>query len=88
MYMCIGGENDGTLISYLEPTIILPLCESLNEIMCSDYTSPQSPVALQVENYRLETFSNNFGERKYFYIISYLSNEDVLEEVRQRWEKI
>lgn len=88
MYMCIGGENDGTLISYLEPTIRLPLCENLNKTMCLDHTPPQSTVVLQVERYRLETFSNRFGERKYFYIISYLSNEEALEEVRRRWEKI
>ncbi|MEB3754700.1 hypothetical protein [Acinetobacter sp. MD2(2019)] len=81
--MCIGGEHDGYLISYLEHEIRLPIHQDPYENLNLDST----PVYEPIEKYRLEQFRFN-GEKKYFYIYSKFSNEEVLKDIQKRWHQM
>lgn len=87
MIMCIGGKNDGTLISYIDSYISIPVLEPLPKKLCLDPRPPTSPVICNDERYRLEKFRFN-NESKFVYIFSKLTNEEVLNEVKKRWHQM
>lgn len=82
MIMCIGGQNDGVLISFLDAFISIPVLEPLPKKLCFDPTPQTSPVIYNAERYRLEKFRFN-GESKFVYVFSKLTNEEVLEEINK-----
>ncbi len=85
--MCVGGINDGTLISYMDSYISIPIPEPMPEKMNLDPSPPISPVIRNDERYRLEKFRFN-GESKYVYVFSQFTNEEVLEEIEKRWQQM
>ncbi|MFT0694164.1 hypothetical protein ACDX34_08530 [Acinetobacter bereziniae] len=87
MIMCIGGKNDGKLISYMDSYISIPIPEPMPEKMNLDPSPPISPVISNDERYRLEKFRFN-NESKFVYIFSKLTNEEVLDEVQKRWHQM
>ncbi|MBJ9954430.1 hypothetical protein I5735_15470 [Acinetobacter baumannii] len=87
MIMCIGGINDGTLISYIDSNISIPVQNAMPEKMNFDPNPFISPVIYPAESYRLEKFRFN-NEYKFVYIFSKLTNEEVLDEVQKRWHQM
>lgn len=88
MIMCIGGKNDGSLISYIEPFIYIPVLEqSTSKAPNFDPRPPSLPSVLKEERYRLEKFTWN-GETKYAYVFSNITNEQAAEEIPKRWHQM
>lgn len=87
MIMCTGGKNDGTLISYIDSYILIPVLEPMPRKICIDPRPEISPVINNVERYRLEKFRFN-NEYKFVYVFSNLTNEQVLDEVKNRWHQM
>lgn len=83
MYMCIGGQHDGHLISNLENEIFLPIYQDPYEKLNLDST----PLYLPMEKYRLEKFQYN-GEQKYAYIYSKFSKEEMFKDIQNRWQEL
>lgn len=87
MIMCIGGKNDGTLISFIDSYVSIPVLEPLPKKICFDPSPQTLPVINNDERYRLEKFRFN-NEYKFVYVFSNLTNEQVLDEVKNRWHQM